>query len=193
MSENLWDRAEAESDRAWAAFQAYRDLGPLHRTIRKVAAEQRPNSGRHVEGWSSRHSWVARARSWDEHLDQERQRAHIQEVSEMAVRHARASQQAVRALLAPAEALLAYMMANGGPEALTTQLLEEGKLRTLVDLAARAARAIPGLQVAERLARGEPTQITQGVDRAESVMGDPDRIAEVLRILKEAGVLVEDL
>jgi hypothetical protein len=71
-----WERQADESDRAFAAFVVYRDLGgrrsldevcrrlyPRSQTGRKRAATGR------VQLWSTRHRWVARARAWDAERD----------------------------------------------------------------------------------------------------------------------------
>lgn len=66
-----WDRQDKETPPAWAAFQAYRDLGP-GRTIAKAweACGRHAASLRLGEEWSSKHDWVARAAAWDAHIDQ---------------------------------------------------------------------------------------------------------------------------
>lgn len=64
-----WERQESESDRAWAAFQTYRDMGP-QRSIRKVAAGL-DKSGTLVGQWSSRHDWPNRVRAFERWMDQQ--------------------------------------------------------------------------------------------------------------------------
>jgi hypothetical protein len=58
-----WERQPGESDKAYAAFATYRDLGP-ERSLRAVAEHLygvRAGYGvRTVEKWSSRHGWVDR-------------------------------------------------------------------------------------------------------------------------------------
>jgi hypothetical protein len=71
-----WEKQPGETAASWRAFGLFRDLGP-GRTLRAVA-ELLYGSGyqegsRRVPGrlkeWSSKHDWVARAESWDAHLD----------------------------------------------------------------------------------------------------------------------------
>lgn len=60
---HAWDRREGETSRAYAAFRAYRDLGP-RRTHRELPP---PYNTQAVEGWSRHNDWVARASAWDDH------------------------------------------------------------------------------------------------------------------------------
>jgi hypothetical protein len=80
-----WDRREGETSRAYAAFRAYRDMGPL-RTHRELPA---PFNTSAAERWSHRFEWVARAAAWDderamieddERLDALRQMHHTHQV-----------------------------------------------------------------------------------------------------------------
>lgn len=58
-----WDRQPDETAPAYAAFQAYLDLGP-DRSIRK-AAQVVGKSMTSLGGWSKTHDWVARSEAWD--------------------------------------------------------------------------------------------------------------------------------
>jgi len=69
-----WERRQNETDRAWAAFQIYRDLPPSERsygaafrkTYRKPAHYQAPQWYRQ---WAKQHDWRGRVENWDRHLD----------------------------------------------------------------------------------------------------------------------------
>lgn len=72
-----WEPRPAETGRAFMAFAAYRDLGPL-RTLKRAGAlfyEGSPTAelteprARQVRYWSAHHDWRARADAWDLHLD----------------------------------------------------------------------------------------------------------------------------
>lgn len=81
---NRWEQRGDETDRAYAVFCVYRDLGPL-RTLRRAAANfyhQHPElteSDRldaltmpqlaQAKEWSRHNEWVDRASAWDHHLD----------------------------------------------------------------------------------------------------------------------------
>jgi hypothetical protein len=89
-----WERQPEESDRAFAAFALYRDLGPrrsLDEVCRRLygtqAGRKRDATGR-VQEWSRAHGWVARCQAWDEELDRQGRLAQIEAVMEMAKRHA---------------------------------------------------------------------------------------------------------
>jgi hypothetical protein len=61
--EQPWLRLETESSPAYEAFRAYQRLG----TCEKVAKDL-GKSLTLITGWSSKHSWVARQRAFDQHL-----------------------------------------------------------------------------------------------------------------------------
>ncbi len=74
-----WEQQAGETTRAFAAFVAYRDLGP-DRSIAK-AAEQLGRNADHFRRWSARNRWRARVEAYDAHEDrllQQRLRAHRQ-------------------------------------------------------------------------------------------------------------------
>lgn len=68
-----WDRQPGESDKAFAAFCAYRDLGP-DRTHEKTREKLGKNSGylRVLEAWSGRFRWMDRAAAFDAELDRQK-------------------------------------------------------------------------------------------------------------------------
>lgn len=80
-----WDRREDETDKAWGAFCLYRDMPPHERSLFAVSEAlygddedeetgQEPAKNRlrmppsWVRDWSSRFSWVERARAHDDHI-----------------------------------------------------------------------------------------------------------------------------
>jgi hypothetical protein len=81
-----WERQPGESDRAFAAFAAYRDLG-ARRSLNEVCRQLYPTqTGRkraatgRVQHWSRAHRWVERARAWDAEQDcLSRQEAAVEE------------------------------------------------------------------------------------------------------------------
>ena len=93
-------RAPGESDRAWTAFIKYRDDGPEHRSLARVATAivadgettEQPRSfrtvSRQIEEWSSKHHWRERVEAWDAELDLVRRTTQKEAVAEMAERHA---------------------------------------------------------------------------------------------------------
>ena len=69
----LWEKQPGESDRAWGAFQIYRDLAD-RRTYQAVA-EKLECSHNNVRAWASRHDWRVRADAFDRHQDDENRKA----------------------------------------------------------------------------------------------------------------------
>ena len=65
-----YDRRPSESEPAWQAFVAFRDLGP-GRTVAAVG-KALGKSGNLMDRWCQRWDWRARARSWDAALDSRR-------------------------------------------------------------------------------------------------------------------------
>lgn len=65
-----WEIQPKESEKAFAAFCVYRDLGP-DRSLSQVS-ENLQKSSRWIKEWSRIHDWVVRARAYDNHLDEVR-------------------------------------------------------------------------------------------------------------------------
>lgn len=88
-----WDAQPGESDKAFAAFVAYRDMGP-DRAIRKVVKElgQKERYVSVLNKWSSAWGWVTRARAWDAHVDRAERQAVLAEAEKKAVERLRGAQ-----------------------------------------------------------------------------------------------------
>src|SRR5437660_1461972 len=90
-----YERQPGESDRAFAAFCCYRDLGPK-RSLDEVgkrlyggqSGRKRAATGR-VQEWSSNWQWRERVAAWDAHLDQQTREAQEKARREMGERHAK--------------------------------------------------------------------------------------------------------
>ena len=64
---DLWEHQPDETDSAFAAFVAYRDMGE-DRSLSKL--EQLIHKAKPWLGiWSAKFSWVERVRAWDNHMD----------------------------------------------------------------------------------------------------------------------------
>ena len=144
----LWDRLPGESPKAYQAFCGYRDLGPgrcldqasrnYHQRRRAEAdaqAGRQPRASGTIRRWAERWNWNVRAMAWDQELEQVKRKKQVEEVEEMAQRHAR-------------EAL---MLQNKAVERLRQLRPEELKPREALDYVVEAAKL-------ERLSRGEPTE-----------------------------------
>lgn len=71
-----WERQVGETDRAFAAFRAYRDMG-AERSLARVGRELGKTKGT-VEGLSARNHWRERVIAWDIEVDR-RDREHLEE------------------------------------------------------------------------------------------------------------------
>lgn len=151
-----WDRRDGagETSKAFDAFAIYRDLGAVERSLEKVRLELGRPQGymRPLEAWSSRHRWVERARSWDDHQDVVRQKSFLQASQEMAERHAALG----------AKALLIVDLKLRSVLQQVAVLRDAGKP---IEIDGISLAALPQLMSVganlERLARGESTQITE--------------------------------
>jgi hypothetical protein len=75
MERNPWNRLDAETDKAFAAFEEYRKLGPHQRSLQAVTQQLYPSGTtkgdkrRSIPGcvwrWYKQHEWEDRARAWD--------------------------------------------------------------------------------------------------------------------------------
>ena len=76
-----WERQPKETAKAYAAFQAYRDLDPKKRTIAKVAEALGKTEG-NMEQLSAKYHWVKRAEAWDAEADRRDTEAHLRDIVE---------------------------------------------------------------------------------------------------------------
>jgi hypothetical protein len=90
----LWDRLENEPERAFRAFETYRNLPNGERTL--IAAYRlhvgNPGAAKPSDTWSrwfNQYAWRERARAHDAHLDRIRERSREKAIEEEAERQAR--------------------------------------------------------------------------------------------------------
>lgn len=81
-----WEKQRGETGAAFAAFAAYRDMGPL-RAARKVA-QQIGKSASLIEKWSATNDWVERCHEFDIHMDRARLATSEREWERTHARHA---------------------------------------------------------------------------------------------------------
>ena len=172
-----WQRQPGESSKAFGKFCEYRDLGP-DRSLEKL---RRLHEGE--DGWSrpalhelsERWRWSARAAAWDEEQDRARRQAQSEAIREMAERQARDG--------ADMQRLARGAMAKWvKPDPHTRQLVLAENLSP--SEVARLYRL--GFEV-ERLARGEPTQVTERRDSGEEEFDEGIITAGVAYALAQAG------
>jgi hypothetical protein len=142
-----WQQRKGESAVAFAAFVAYRDMGP-ERSLSKVAkGGQVGGRTKHaLEKWSAKHDWVARAEAWDQELDRHRTDAAAAEVEEMRRRHIQTAQGMQGLGVQELAKLVAKSEASPNAPAMTPEqtrwFLKDGTAM-------------------ERLSLGEPTEVSQ--------------------------------
>jgi len=179
-----WDRQADESAIQYHSFVTYRNLGAK----RSYSATAR-NLGLTPAAITKRaheYDWQSRAEAWDFYMDRifqaelvERQRLLAKSQFEMA-------EKALFALNAPVDALLAKMEAD--PEGTMTEFGAKDIAR-LLKMAQDSIRLMPATFTAQRLALGQPTDITEKTETRNINYNDTQRIGEVLDVLHEAGVL----
>ena len=129
-----WERQPREGEAAYAAFLAYRDLGPrrTHEATR-VRLGKRPGYLKPIERWSALRQWRERSCAWDDHLQAERDKVAAEEAAKWERRRLQALEegwQLCRALRARLEQMLASApeapaIAPPGPAEGTHQAIPE--------------------------------------------------------------------
>lgn len=147
----LWDRRPDETERAWHAFLAYRDMEPP-RSIRKVSEALGYEAHTTCGQWSRDYAWTMRCAAYDAMLDAERQHEVARIARERAAHHANVIDSAIYALGAPA-LMVAERIANG-----ELKLEDDVPPAVALALVERTAKLIPALVQASRLVHGESTE-----------------------------------
>ena len=179
-----WDRQPKESATDYHSFVVYRNMGAKRSysaTARTIGVTP-GNMGKRAHKFD----WRSRAEAWDYYMDRifqaelvERQRLLARTQFEMA-------EKALVALNAPVEALLTKMETD--PEATMAEFGAKDIAR-LLKMSQDSIRLMPATFSAQRLALGQPTDITERTENRNINYSDPQRIGEVLDVLHEAGVL----
>jgi hypothetical protein len=82
-----WDRTDGESPQAHSAFVGYMHMPPAERSLARLGRSLGKSTAL-LEGWSARHAWVQRCAEWDRFLEDQAVDAAVDEVRQMARRHA---------------------------------------------------------------------------------------------------------
>jgi hypothetical protein len=102
-----WQRQDAETARAYAAFLRYRDMGPgrtLADAYRQASGKGKASapSGQWT-GWYAAHRWRERAEAWDAHLailaQREREQEHLRQLDAYRARQRRLARRNAEAAL----------------------------------------------------------------------------------------------
>lgn len=82
-----WERQASETEEAWLAFRAYREMIPQERRIKHAATKAIPT----LSKWYRDHSWEERCKAYDAKFDkidvEERERMYRRKAKEIAIDH----------------------------------------------------------------------------------------------------------
>lgn len=71
-----WERQTGETAKAYQHFVKYREMDPIHRSLRRLAAEL-DRGPEQLFTWSKKWGWSARVTAWDEHCDEQSRTAQL--------------------------------------------------------------------------------------------------------------------
>lgn len=149
----IWLRQinEGETPRQHAAFNHYCALGP-ERTLKWTSEELGVGYGT-IQKWSSEFDWSDRSLAWDNYRSEQYELTLLEDLKSMARRHAETMVEGIEALASAFSPILAD---QEGFQAELNGLPAREKMR----LAVAAAKVMPGLMNAERMARGLPMELS---------------------------------
>ena len=174
---NPWERQPCDTEKSFAGFVAYRDLGPDRSITKAVAAMgKKPNYKAPLEAWCAKHFWRKRCSAWDTYNDTVNLEAQIEArraaSRDMVERHLKLSTHLQR--LASIE-LMRWIHKIGGdrdnPDLQAEPVLIPQHIQSLLDYAIKL----------ERLNRNEPESITESRDKALSQEELETRIRHLLK------------
>ena len=160
-----WDRQPGESSKAYGHFCRYRDMGQ-ERSLRKLAADTETKSRlRQLQHWSSRWKWVERCQQYDDQLERQARVEQEKERRDMMKRHAKI-------------AVLGQNVVVKGIEKLLSEIEQGSRKPTASDL----SRLLDVAVRVERLARGQPTEISElgGSDEHPARVNIEDRARQAV-------------
>jgi hypothetical protein len=152
----IWLRRPGESNRAFAQFTLYLELGK-NRSVAQVSRQCRKNVS-HLYRISRRFEWEKRCDAWDQHVIEMRQEKYLEQNLEMSSRHATIACLLQERLVTRIQGLTEQEVAELTPE----QIISWFRISVEV----------------ERVSRGQPTQILQPAkkDDEEDDEGPPEPV-----------------
>lgn len=106
-----WERQKGESEKAFEAFTAYRDMGP-ERTISAVV-KKLEKSRTLIDRWKDRWDWQERVRAYDNELEKEARAKAVRGRKDMTERHIKIAMQVQKKAL---EALASLSVEDMSPK-----------------------------------------------------------------------------
>lgn len=181
-----WHQQQGEGDKAYQAFEIYRNLGPA-RSITTVERTLSKSRGL-ISRWSSAHQWVARCRAYDLHnQQQEEQIAREKRAEDLRTTLKRHDDTATNLLTISRRMLMPPLDLRERARAGDAQAQRE--LDSWVPTAETVRAATMALDKAvyhQRLAAGLPTNVTQQDVMLRTQVQEQAEISEsVLRLLEE--------
>lgn len=155
-----WERQPGEPDRAWAAFQIFRDAGE-DRQIGLALGGRDPKQG---SRWAYQWQWRQRVEAYDRHLDAIRVRGKRREVERMVERHASLANGALGALQQPVAEVIRRIQDKSFSAAKMSD-------KELLQFIRQSAAAIKELVAVERVSRGVPSDATVTGDLSDGAPG----------------------
>lgn len=175
-----WEKRPEEEQRDYLLFCIYRNMGPS-RTYAATAREARVSAST-ISHLANTHDWNVRSDAWDFYMDRVFQAEMAERQRIMAREQMRVAQEALEVLQIPVQAMRQKVIDD--PEALTGK--DAGKL---MKIAQDSIRLMPSIMEAERRSVSQPSQPGKNLESENINYGDAERIADVLSILKNIGVL----
>lgn len=150
-----WEQLDDETAKNFEAFAIYRDMPPSARSLASVGRILGKSTAL-MERWSRQYNWIDRVRAFDQWRDATKRAKLEQEYERMAERHATQAQALAQALMLPAQQLLKRLSEN--PEQIYNEM-SAMELAEQLTIMSRMASVWPNVMKAERLSRGQPTEV----------------------------------
>lgn len=180
-----WDRMTGESVQAYGAFLTYKDLPREERSLSRTASDLGKN-GSLIGEWSTKWGWQDRIAEWEAELEREKERAARLEAQRAGVRQAAHLAAISRVLILPVEELI-KRLSHGEVD------LSDWSNADLLSFSILTARAYPRVAVAERLVRGQATEIVAPSGEPLKIEYDEETIAGFWGAMEQIGLDPSDL
>jgi hypothetical protein len=170
-----WERQASESEEAWLAFKAYREMPPDERLIKRAGVHRMAT----LSKWYRDHNWEDRCKAYDAHFDalsvEERERVFRRASKELAIDHMVA--------LADMRELMSREFAKYLEASRSTEMHGLIKPSDLIKMAEAVVKL-------DRLVRGETTEnVKTEIDTSKLSL---DELRQLEELLTKAGKNEED-
>lgn len=179
-----WDRMTGETSLAYGAFISYKELSRQDRSHSRLASDMN-KAHTVISEWSVKWGWQDRIAAWENELELEKERAARKEAQQAGVRQAAHLHAITRVLALPVEELV---------KRIARQEVDLKDLSTvdLFSLSILSARAYPRVALAERLVRGQATEIISHTGEVAQPEWSREDVAAFWGAAQQAGLSPED-